>query len=135
AGSGGEAQRRTDARPSRPAWRERQHPPRGAAGGDLGLPARGEADPQTAQASRGGRTVTPDDFEGWYVVVTRFRSEEAVVERLREEAGIEAWCPMEKHLVRHARQSKTVERPLIPRHLFAQVRVKGDFYTIKTTMG
>jgi transcription antitermination factor NusG len=76
----------------------------------------------------------PEDFEGWYVVQTRFQAERLVVERLRD-IGIDAWCPMETRLVRHARRTAAVERPLIPRHLFAEIRLKGDFYAIKMTMG
>ncbi len=75
-----------------------------------------------------------ESWGGWYVVLTRPHYEARVVEALGH-VRVTSYLPMSKHLARHARKTSTVERPLIPRHLFAWIEDRIDYHTIKNTEG
>jgi transcriptional antiterminator RfaH len=78
--------------------------------------------------------MTRDTIAGWYVLITRQHAEKRVRDEL-EHLKITSYLPLERHLRRHARQTKAVEKALIPRYLFVQLDSDSDYHTVRTTDG
>jgi transcription antitermination factor NusG len=68
------------------------------------------------------------------VVRTRQHWEGRVIEAL-EELRVGHYLPMERKLATRNRRTRAVDRPLLPRYLFARVEDRSDYRTVLTTEG
>ena len=60
----------------------------------------------------------------WYAVQTLPNRENLAVSHL-ERQGFYVWLPRIKRVIRHARQTKCVRRPLFPGYLFIKLDLTG----------
>ena len=71
----------------------------------------------------------------WYAVQTLPNRENLAVSHL-ERQGFDVWLPRIERIIRHARQTKRVWRPLFPGYLFINLDLeKVRWYTINGTVG
>ena len=71
----------------------------------------------------------------WYAVQTQPNRENLAVEHLKRQ-GFSVWMPICERIIRHARKSKRVRRPLFPGYLFINLDVKtAPWRSINGTIG
>ncbi|WP_306253743.1 transcription termination/antitermination protein NusG [Parvularcula sp. IMCC14364] len=71
----------------------------------------------------------------WYAVQTHPHKEELAFKNLQQQS-YETFCPQIFRSIRHARQFKTVRRPLFPRYLFVSFDPSGTpWRAINSTLG
>lgn len=71
----------------------------------------------------------------WYAVQTHPNRENLAVEHLKRQ-GFSVWMPMCGRIIRHARKSKRVRRPLFPGYLFINLDVEAaQWRSINGTIG
>ncbi len=63
--------------------------------------------------------LSPDAALDWLVVSTQPHRERVALEHL-DRQGFNAYCPMIRRRIRHARRSEEVRRPLFPGYLFVE---------------
>lgn len=67
----------------------------------------------------------------WYIARTETRSEIFAAKALRER-GVEAWVPVEKHVIRHARRKSIKERPVIAGYVFFTLKPGQSFFEVQS---
>ena len=71
----------------------------------------------------------------WYAVQTQPNRENLAVEHLKRQ-GFSVWMPICERIIRHARKSKRVRRPLFPGYLFVNLDVEtAQWRSINGTIG
>lgn len=71
----------------------------------------------------------------WYAVQTQPKRENLAVEHLKRQ-GFCVWMPLFERIIRHARKSKRVLRPLFPGYLFINLDVEtAQWRSINGTIG
>ena len=71
----------------------------------------------------------------WYAVQTQPNRENLAVSHL-ERQGFEVWLPRIERIIRHARQTKRVRRPLFPGYLFINLNLEtARWRAINGTVG
>ena len=71
----------------------------------------------------------------WYAVQTQPNRENLAVEHLKRQ-GFSVWMPLCERIIRHARKSKRVRRPLFPGYLFVNLDVgTAQWRSINGTIG
>ena len=71
----------------------------------------------------------------WYAVQTQPNRENLAVAHL-ERQGFDVWLPRIEQIIRHARQTKRVRRPLFPGYLFINLDLETTMWrTINGTVG
>ena len=71
----------------------------------------------------------------WYAVQTQPKRENLAVEHLKGQ-GYSVWMPICERIIRHARKSKRVRRPLFPGYLFINLDVEtAQWRSINGTIG
>ena len=71
----------------------------------------------------------------WYAVQTQPNRENLAVEHLKRQ-GFSVWMPICEQIIRHARKSKRVWRPLFPGYLFINLDVEtAQWRSINGTIG
>ena len=71
----------------------------------------------------------------WYAVQTQPNRENLAVEHLKRQ-GFSVWMPLCERIIRHARKSKRVRRPLFPGYLFINLDVEtAQWRSINGTIG
>ena len=71
----------------------------------------------------------------WYAVQTQPNRENLAAEHLQRQ-GFRVWMPLCERIIRHARKSKRVLRPLFPGYLFINLDVKtAQWRSINGTIG
>ena len=71
----------------------------------------------------------------WYAVQTQPNRENLAVEHLKRQ-GFRVWLPICERIIRHARKSKRVRRPLFPGYLFIKLDFKtAQWRSINGTVG
>ena len=71
----------------------------------------------------------------WYAVQTQPNRENLALEHLKRQ-GFSVWMPLCERIIRHARKSKRVRRPLFPGYLFINLDVEtAQWRSINGTIG
>ena len=71
----------------------------------------------------------------WYAVQTQPNRENLAVSHLKRQ-GFDVWLPLIERIIRHARQTKRVRRPLFPGYLFIEADLEHqDLSVIRSTLG
>ncbi len=70
----------------------------------------------------------------WYAVYTKSRTEKKVALRLKE-AGIEAYCPVNKREKQWSDRRKVTEEPLFRSYVFVNIDLEKQSATVRRTLG
>lgn len=70
----------------------------------------------------------------WYAVYTKSRTEKKVALRLQE-AGIQAYCPLNKREKQWSDRKKVTEEPLFRSYLFVNIDLEREGSVVRRTLG
>ena len=70
----------------------------------------------------------------WYAVYTKSRTEKKVTLRLKE-AGIEAYCPVNKREKQWSDRKKITEEPLFRSYVFVNIDLEKEAHIVRRTLG